>query len=84
MTLWPSTDAHQGLIPLAYFEEHDHMPFKGQQIMQNHPCILQDFQKICLRVKIRSVVLRFERKLCWLSFSGDFTVSRHFLPRRLA
>ena len=44
----------------------------------------QDFSRICLRVKIWSVVLRPGQKPHWPSSNFDFTISRHFLLRHLA
>ena len=52
--------------------------FIGQQSLRRHLLRTQEFSKICLREKIRSVVLRPERKPHWPFFNFDTTFSRCF------
>ena len=70
------------LLLFFFLEEPDHMPFLDQQSMRKRPLHTSRIsEKICLRVKIWSVVLQTGQKPHWPSSTFDSTISRHFFKR---
>ena len=58
--------------------------FRSTKLAKASFAYFQDFSKICLRMKIWSMVLRPGRKPHWPSSNFDSTIFRHFLSRHLA
>ena len=82
LTSWPFTDPINAKLlqhfPSLYRGTRSYVFSKLTKHTKTFFAYSQDFSKICLRVKIWSVVLRPGRKLHWPFLSFDSTISRNF------